>query len=180
MTTGGIAVLSSGRTTMKPKHRVVVAMILAAAVGGVLVLKARERSVGDAAADTQEQRAATSIADARPQDSAAERASQPSESEGAINSESAALPTLVDLGADKCIPCKAMAPILEELKADYADEFEVVFIDVWKNPEAGKEYEVQMIPTQIFFDADGNELFRHTGFFGKEDILAKWKELGVL
>ncbi len=54
------------------------------------------------------------------------------------------------------------------------------FIDVWKNPDAGKEYEIQMIPTQIFFDAEGKERFRHTGFFGKEDILAKWKELGVL
>jgi len=90
------------------------------------------------------------------------------------------LPRLVDIGADKCIPCKAMAPILDELKAEYAGKFEVHFIDVWKNPDAGKKYEIQMIPTQIFFDAEGKERFRHTGFFGKEDILAKWKELGVL
>jgi thioredoxin 1 len=47
------------------------------------------------------------------------------------------------------------------------------------NPDAGKPYSIEMIPTQIFFDASGKELFRHTGFFGKEDILAKWKELGV-
>ncbi len=73
-----------------------------------------------------------------------------------------------------------MAPILEELKQEYAGKFAVQFIDVWKNPDAGKEYEIQMIPTQIFFDAEGKERFRHTGFFGKEDILAKWKELGVL
>ena len=89
------------------------------------------------------------------------------------------LPKLVDLGANKCIPCKAMAPILEELKKEYTGKLEVEFIDVWKNPDAGKPYKVQMIPTQIFFDASGKELFRHTGFFGKEDILAKWKELGV-
>jgi thioredoxin 1 len=36
-----------------------------------------------------------------------------------------------------------------------------------------------VIPTQIFYDAAGRELFRHEGFFGKDDILAKWKELGV-
>ena len=93
--------------------------------------------------------------------------------------QSAALPRLVDLGADKCIPCKMMAPILDELKTTYAGQFEVEFIDVWKNPDAGKPYGIRSIPTQIFIDASGKELFRHEGFFPKEDILAKWKELGV-
>lgn len=89
------------------------------------------------------------------------------------------LPRLLDLGADKCIPCKMMAPILAEFKRDYASQFTTEFIDVWKNPDAGKQYGVEMIPTQIFFNAEGRELFRHIGFFGKEDILGKWKELGV-
>ncbi len=89
------------------------------------------------------------------------------------------LPKLLDLGATKCIPCKMMAPILDELKKEYAGKLEVEFIDVWKNPDAGKLYKIQMIPTQIFFDTSGKELFRHTGFYGKDDILAKWKELGV-
>ena len=93
--------------------------------------------------------------------------------------QSAALPRLVDLGADKCIPCKMMAPILDELKAAYAGQFDVEFIDVWKNPDAGKSYGIRSIPTQIFYDAGGKELFRNEGFFPKEDILAKWKELGV-
>ena len=91
----------------------------------------------------------------------------------------AAVPRLVDLGAGKCIPCKKMAPILEELKKEYAGRMEVEFIDVWKNPDAGKAYGVEMIPTQIFYDASGKELDRHTGFMGREDILGKWKELGV-
>ncbi len=89
------------------------------------------------------------------------------------------LPKLMDLGAGKCIPCKMMAPILEGLKKEYAGKMDVEFIDVWVNPDAGKPYGVEMIPTQIFFDASGKELFRHVGFFGKEDILAKWMELGV-
>lgn len=91
----------------------------------------------------------------------------------------AKLPKLLDLGADKCIPCKAMAPILEALKKDFAGKFEVEFIDVWKNEEAGKKHGIEMIPTQIFFDAAGKEQFRHTGFYGREDILNKWKALGV-
>lgn len=89
------------------------------------------------------------------------------------------LPKLIDLGADKCIPCKMMAPILEGLKKEYAGRMDVEFLDVWKNPEVGQKYGIEVIPTQIFFDASGKELFRHTGFFGKEDILGKWKELGV-
>jgi thioredoxin 1 len=92
---------------------------------------------------------------------------------------SKALPLLLDLGANKCIPCKMMAPILEELKKDYAGTFNVEFIDVWKNPNEAKKYGIKIIPTQIFFDAAGKELFRHEGFFSKADILAKWKELSV-
>lgn len=91
----------------------------------------------------------------------------------------AALPRLLDLGADRCVPCKMMAPILEELKTDYDGIMTVDFIDVWKFPAAAEPYGIKVIPTQIFFDDDGIELFRHEGFFGREDILAKWRELGV-
>ena len=92
----------------------------------------------------------------------------------------AKLPRLVDLGADKCIPCKKMAPILAKMKKEQAGRMEVEFIDVWKAPDAGKAYGIRLIPTQIFYDAEGKELFRHEGFFSEEDILAKWKELGVV
>lgn len=98
---------------------------------------------------------------------------------GAWAADSAKLPKLIDLGADKCIPCKAMAPILKDLKTEYAGRMDVEFIDVWKNPSAGKAHKIKLIPTQIFFDATGKERFRHEGFYGKEDILGKWKELGV-
>ena len=89
------------------------------------------------------------------------------------------LPRLVDLGAGKCIPCKAMAPILDELRRDYSNTFEVVFIDVWENPTAADPYNIELIPTQIFLDANGGELWRHEGFLARDDILAKWSELGV-
>lgn len=89
-----------------------------------------------------------------------------------------ALPKLVDLGAKKCIPCKMMAPILDELKAEYKGKMDVVFIDVWQQPDEGKKYSIRMIPTQIFYASDGKELFRHQGFFSKEDILATWKKYG--
>lgn len=91
----------------------------------------------------------------------------------------AALPRLVDLGAGKCIPCKMMKPILEDLTKEYAGRLEVVFIDVWENKDAGAKHGVRIIPTQIFYAADGKELSRHEGFMSKEAILAEWKRLGV-
>ncbi len=57
--------------------------------------------------------------------------------------------------------------------------FKTEFIDVWENPDAGQKHGIRAIPTQIFYDAAGNELYRHEGFFGKDDILAKWREFGV-
>ena len=90
-----------------------------------------------------------------------------------------ALPTLLDLGAGKCIPCKMMAPILEELEKEYAGQFNVRFIDVWENQQAARKWRVRSIPTQIFLDGSGWELYRHVGFFSKEDILSTWRKLGV-
>lgn len=98
---------------------------------------------------------------------------------GSPGTNSQKLPRLVDLGASKCVPCKMMAPILEDLKKEYEGRMDVDFIDVWKTPEAAREYGVRVIPTQIFYGVDGKEFFRHEGFFAKEDILAKWKEVGV-
>lgn len=88
------------------------------------------------------------------------------------------LPRLVDVGADKCIPCIKMAPILDQLREDFNGRMEVVFVDVWKKREEAARYGIKMIPTQIFYAADGRELFRHTGFYSREEILAKWQELG--
>ena len=82
----------------------------------------------------------------------------------------AKLPRLVDLGADKCIPCKKMAPILEQLREEYKGRLDVEFIDVWKNPGAGREYGIRVIPTQILYDREGNEVWRHRGFISKENL----------
>ena len=91
----------------------------------------------------------------------------------------AQLPRLLDLGADKCIPCKMMQPVLAELRQDYAGKLQVDFVDVWKDTAAGDKYRISGIPTQILFDADGKEIYRHAGFYPKEDIVAKFAELGI-
>ena len=94
----------------------------------------------------------------------------------AAETSPAALPRLVDLGSTTCIPCKKMAPILVELRADYAGLVDVVFIDVWKDKDAGEPYHLRLIPTQVFLDREGKEVFRHEGFFAREDIEKVFKE----
>jgi len=90
------------------------------------------------------------------------------------------LPVLIDIGAETCIPCKLMAPILKELKAELQGDIDVHFLDMDKYPALAKEYRINIKPTQIFYDANGKEKFRHDGFYSKEDILAKLKELKLL
>jgi len=148
---------------MKITHKILVIFLVASAVAGTLAFKAKQNTRETVPPPSATEMAKVNESDAKQQEP----------------KTSAAIPKLVDLGADKCIPCKAMAPILEELKREYEGKMDVQFIDVWKNPNAGKKYGVQSIPTQIFYDASGKELFRHIGFFGKEDILGKWKELGI-
>lgn len=87
--------------------------------------------------------------------------------------------TMVDLGAKKCIPCKMMAPIMEELEKEYEGRAAIIFIDVWENPEAGRQFGIKVIPTQIFYNAEGKEVLRHRGFFDKASIVAELKKLGV-
>ena len=87
--------------------------------------------------------------------------------------------TMVDLGADSCIPCKMMAPILTKLEKAYRGKAAIVFIDVRKDKEPAKRFGIRAIPTQIFFDKSGKEVYRHTGFMGEVDIVSQLKEMGV-
>lgn len=87
--------------------------------------------------------------------------------------------TMIDLGAKKCIPCKMMAPILVKLEKEYRGRAAIVFIDVWENKEQAYRFNIRSIPSQIFFDAQGKEVFRHSGFFSEENIKAVLSRLGV-
>jgi len=87
--------------------------------------------------------------------------------------------TMVDLGANECIPCKMMVPVMEKVKKKYQGKAAIVFIDVWKNKEPAKRFGIQAIPTQIFFDKEGKEVHRHEGFMGEADIDRVFNEMGV-
>lgn len=78
--------------------------------------------------------------------------------------------TFIELGSDKCIPCKMMQPVMKAIEEEFGDQIEIVFYDVWKDNAPAKKYGIKLIPTQIFLDEKGNEFFRHEGFFPREEI----------
>ncbi len=87
-------------------------------------------------------------------------------------------PTVVDFGAGYCMPCKMMLPILEELKKEYKDKANIIVLEISEYRDLAYKYKIKVIPTQIFFDKNGNEYWRHEGFLPKEEIIKKLKELG--
>jgi thioredoxin 1 len=87
--------------------------------------------------------------------------------------------TMIDLGAKKCIPCKMMAPIIAKLEAAYKGSADIVFIDVWKNKQPAKRFKIKAIPTQIFFNEQGEEVYRHVGFLDEKSIVAQMTKMGV-
>ncbi len=85
----------------------------------------------------------------------------------------------LELGSDRCIPCRQMRPIMKEIAASYPEDVLVVFYDVWEDPAPTRKYKVQLIPTQIFLDGQGKEFFRHMGLFAKEEILKVLEKKGL-
>jgi thioredoxin 1 len=156
---------------MKKTGKIIIVVVLIAIVGVLIALKQQGEDLSSEP---------VALANSNSDDL---KSSEPQNSETPVSSQtaenSAKLPHLIDLGAGKCIPCKMMKPILNDLTENYKEQFKITFIDVWENQDKAKYYGVKIIPTQIFYDAEGNELFRHEGFYSKEDILGKWKELGI-
>ena len=135
---------------MTKSVRILIFVLVAAAAAAVVALRAHGRK--------EQTKAATA-----PQSATAEKG----------------LPKLVEIGGLWCIPCQLMAPIMDSIKKEQEGRLEVVFVPVEQNPTPPLPYGVRVIPTQIFVDASGKELWRHEGFISKDDIIAKWKEFGV-
>ena len=87
--------------------------------------------------------------------------------------------TMVDFGAPFCAPCKAMAPFLEKLEKEYKDRAAIVVLDVGKSPELCERFGITELPTQVFYNKEGKEILRHTGFMKEEAIVKQLKKMGV-
>ncbi len=87
--------------------------------------------------------------------------------------------TMIALGKKTCTQCKMMTPILEKLKIKYEGKASIVFINLLEDPEQQYVYRLKALPTQVFFDHEGKEVFRHIGFFSEKDIIAQLNKMGV-
>ena len=88
-------------------------------------------------------------------------------------------PTLAEFGRGTCIPCKAMKPILESLAIEYRDNLNVSIVSVDEYRDLTNYYRIMAIATQIGFDNNGKEVFRHVGFWEKDQIIAQLSKLGI-
>ena len=88
-------------------------------------------------------------------------------------------PTVLDLGASSCVPCKMMKPIFVELEQEYKGKANILLLEIYEYKALANKYQIMVIPTQIFFDKEGNQFWRHEGFLAKDEIIKKLKELGV-
>lgn len=99
----------------------------------------------------------------------------------AVAKSDTVLVTFVEIGSVKCIPCKAMQPIMKAVEEEYKGQVKIVFHDVWtpKGKADAMKYNNRVIPTQVFLDKDGKEYYRHEGFFPKDDVVRVIKMQGV-
>ena len=79
-------------------------------------------------------------------------------------------PVLIDFFATWCGPCKALAPILKQVKDSLGEQITILKIDVDKNQQISNQYQVRGVPTMILFQK-GKQLWRQSGVLSKEEII---------
>jgi thioredoxin 1 len=89
-------------------------------------------------------------------------------------------PVLVDFGSNKCIPCRQLRPILKDVAQEFSGKAHVLIIDIFEHGALGREHRIHLIPTLVFFDAQGKEVFRRSGVWDKASIAKKIKDAGTI
>jgi thioredoxin 1 len=88
-------------------------------------------------------------------------------------------PSLIEFGASGCVPCDMMQPILDKLRKTHADRLNVVFVHVGQEKVLAARFGIRSIPVQVFYDPNGDEVFRHEGFFAEAEVNKILAKMGV-
>ncbi|MEN8118875.1 MAG: thioredoxin [Bacteroidota bacterium] len=83
--------------------------------------------------------------------------------------------TLVDFSAEWCAPCKALAPILKEVKQELGDDVKIIKIDVDKNPVIAQNLQISGVPTIIIYK-NGEQKFRQSGVIPASQLIQTLKQ----
>lgn len=89
------------------------------------------------------------------------------------NATSSGLPTVVEFGAASCASCREMKIVLDRVALRTQGRAHVLVIDISKDWEAARTFRIQLMPTQVFFSADGREIGRHMGKLPESEVIAK-------
>ncbi len=156
---------------MKNRIRWIVPIIILLAIGGIVISKSSRKNSPASPRISSAQETDPAICDTL--------ADSDAPAPIADRQKNTALPRFLELGSKGCRPCDMMTPILEELRKEYPGRLSVEFYDVRIDPTPARQYGIRVIPTQIFLDAQGKEIFRHEGYFPKESILPILTQMGV-
>ena len=89
------------------------------------------------------------------------------------NARQSGQPTMVEFGATSCTTCRNMKPILEATALQLQGRAHVVIIDLNQDYAAASQFNIRMMPTQVFFAADGQEAGRHLGGMTQAEIVQR-------
>jgi len=166
--------------------KVAAVVLLTAAVAGMIASKTGRDAFstrGPVPADQQRQAGSSALPAAQP---AMIPVQERGEAQGALSADNpldralqSGRPVVADFGRGLCIPCKMMKPILDDLKKQYAGRAEILIIEIDEYPAVTQRVGIRAIPTQIFYDAEGKEAYRHQGFMSREDIVSRLVAMGV-
>ena len=89
--------------------------------------------------------------------------------------------TFIELGSVRCIPCQKMQPIMKSIREKYPTQVNVIFYDVWtkEGHPFAQQYNIDVIPTQVFLDANGKGFYRHQGYFPEDELIKILQTKGV-
>ena len=87
---------------------------------------------------------------------------------------------VIEFGGQNCVPCRKMQPVLAEVAKQLGSRGKVHNVWVTDHPQVARRFSIMLMPTQVLFDARGNEVLRHQGYWEQSAFLQALKEKGAL